>query len=331
MRRRGTLKAFSRNVENLTRDAGSRAGRLEVLKGKRARILAALALAFAAAAGAFYFVLSRRAGRVVPEHVYFKGDAGRPLVIAHRGGAGLWPENTLYGFGRAAALGVDVIETDVRASADGEIVVMHDEYVGRTTDGAGRVPSLTLAELKRLDAGYRWTADGGRTFPFRGQGVVVPTLREVFEALPSMRFNIEPKQSDPPIVAPLCRLIREYRMTDKVLVASFSGSTIEQFRRECPEVATSASTSEVAAFLAMQRSGLAASYTPSMQAVQVPEWAGAVRVLDKEFVAAAHGRNLRVHAWTVNDEGAMRRLLEMGVDGVMTDYPDRLLKVLPRR
>jgi glycerophosphoryl diester phosphodiesterase len=301
------------------------------LKGKRARVLAALALAVFAAAGAFYFVLSRRVGAVVPEHTYFKGDAaGRPLVIAHRGGAGLWPENTLYGFERAAALGVDVIETDVCATSDGEIVVMHDEQVGRTTDGSGAVRTLTLAELKRLDAGFRWTADGGRTFPFRGQGITVPTLREVFTALPSVRFNIEPKQSDPPIVAPLCRLIREYGMTDRVMVASFSGSTLEQFRRECPEVATSASTAEVAAFLAMQRAGLAASYSPSMQAVQVPEWAGGVHVLDREFVEAAHGRNLRVHAWTVNDEGAMRRLLDLGVDGLMSDYPDRLLKILGR-
>ena len=115
------------------------------------------------------------------------------------------------------------------------------------------------------------------------------------------------------------------------MVAAFRGSTLEEFRRECPEVATSASTSEVAVFLAAQRSGLANSYSPPMQAVQVPEWAGAVRVLDKAFVAAAHGRGLRVHAWTVNDEEAMRRLLDMGVDGLMTDYPDRLLKVLPRR
>jgi glycerophosphoryl diester phosphodiesterase len=305
---------------------------LRFLSRRRAGILLALALAVVAAAGAFYFVLSRRAGRVVPEHVYFKGDtAGRPLVIAHRGGAGLWPENTLYGFERAAALGVDVIETDVRATSDGEVVVMHDEHVERTTDGAGRVGSMTLAELKRLDAGFRWTADGGRTFPFRGQGVTVPTLREVFAALPSVRFNIEPKQADPPIVAPLCRLIREYGMTGKVMVAAFRGSTLEQFRRECPEVATSASTSEVGAFLAVQRSGLANSYSPPMQAVQVPERAGGVRVLTRDFVAAAHGRNLRVHAWTVNDEADMRRLLDMGLDGVMTDYPDRLLKVLPRR
>ena len=283
------------------------------------------------AAVACYVALSRTAGAVVPEHEYFKGDApGRPLVVAHRGGAGLWPENTLYAFERAAALGVDVIETDVRATADGELVVIHDEDVGRTTDGEGRVGALTLAELKRLDAAHRWSPDGGRSFPLRGRGVTVPTLREVFAALPRARFNIEPKRGDASLVAPLCRMIREHGMSGRVLVGAFSGSTLERFRGECPEVATSASTSEVAGFLTMQRTGLAASYSPPMQALQVPEWAGAVRVLTREFVEAARARNLRVHAWTVNAEDDMRRLIGLGVDGIMTDYPDRLLKVLGR-
>jgi glycerophosphoryl diester phosphodiesterase len=275
-------------------------------------------------------VVSRSKGEPVREHKYFQTDDGRPLAIAHRGGAGLWPENTLYAFGRAAALGVDVIETDVRATKDGELVLLHDERVERTTDGAGTVGSLTLAELKGLDAAYRFSADGGRSFPLRGQGVKVPTLREVFEALPRMRFNIEPKQGAPSLAAPLCRLIRERGMTERVMVASFSGTTMEEFRRECPEVATSASTGEVARFLAAEEAGLAASYSPPMQALQVPERAGVLSVLTRDFVAAAHGRNLRVHAWTINDEGEMRRLIEMGVDGVMTDYPDRLLKVLGR-
>lgn len=299
------------------------------MRGRRAKLSVVLALA-AASACAFYVAVSRSPGQVVPEHEYFKGDGRRRLVIAHRGGAGLWPENTLYAFERAAALGVDVIETDVRRTLDGEVVVIHDEYVGRTTDGAGRVGAMTVAELRRLDAAHRWSPDGGRSFPLRGHGVAVPTLREVFEALPAVRFNIEPKQADPALAASLCRLIREHGMTTRVMVGAFSGSALEQFRRECPQVATSASTSEVAAFLAMQRSGLAASYSPVMQALQVPEWAGAVRVLTKDFVEAAHGRNLRVHAWTVNAEGDMRRLIELGVDGIMTDYPDRLLKVLGR-
>lgn len=278
----------------------------------------------------FYAVLWRTKGVVVAEHNYFQGDAGRTLAIAHRGGAGLWPENTLYAFERAAALGVDVIETDVRATVDGELVVFHDENLGRTTDGDGRVGALTLAELKRLDAAYRFSPDGGRSFPLRGSGVSVPTLREVFTAFPHIRFNIEPKQTAPSIAAPLCRLIHEYGMTDKVLVASFSGVAMDEFRRECPEVATSAATGEATSFLTLHRAGLAHSYSPAMQALQVPERAGALRVLTRDFVEAAHGRNLRVHAWTVNAEGDMRRLFEMGVDGIMTDYPDRLLKVLGR-
>lgn len=293
-------------------------------------MFAAAALAVAVPACAFYLVLWRSAGLVVPEHEYFRLDAGRRLAIAHRGGAGLWPENTLHAFLRAGALGVDVIETDVRRTSDGEVVVIHDDLVDRTTDGRGRVGALTLAELKRLDAGFRWTRDGGRSFPFRGQGVTVPTLGEVFAALPAMRFNIEPKQADPALAAALCRLIREHGMTGRVLVGAFSGSTLEQFRRECPEVATSAAASEVSAFLAMQRSGLGHAYSPAMQALQVPEWAGGLRVLTRDFVEAAHARNLRVHAWTVNAEDDMRRLTEMGVDGIMTDYPDRLLKVLGR-
>ena len=296
-----------------------------------ALFLAAVAAALLLAACVLYAALSRSPGEPVADHIYFKGDApASPLVIAHRGGAGLWPENTLHAFGRAHALGADVIETDVRATSDGELVVIHDAGVERTTDGRGSVSALTLAEIKRLDAGHRWTPDGGRSFPLRGSGVTVPTLREVFEALPRARFNIEPKQSEPSIAAPLCRLIRERGMSGRVMVAAFRGAALEQFRSECPEVATSASTSEVASFLALQRAGLAASYSPRMQAVQVPEWAGGMRLLTEEFVRAAHGRNLRVHAWTVNAEDDMRRLLALGVDGVMTDYPDRLLKVLGR-
>jgi glycerophosphoryl diester phosphodiesterase len=297
---------------------------------RRWKWFAAPVVALLLAGCAYYAVLSRTKGEVVPEHSYFQKDAGRTLAVAHRGGAGLWPENTLYAFERAVALGVDVIETDVRATADGELVVFHDEGVERTTDGTGRVGSLTLAELKRLDAAYRFSPDGGRSFPLRGSGLAVPTLREVFKALPHTRFNIEPKQAVPAIAAPLCRLIREHGLTDRVLIASFSANTLDEFRRECPEVATSAATGEVASFLTLHRAGLAASYSPAMQALQVPEQAGGLSVLTRDFVEAAHGRNLRVHAWTVNDEGNMRRLVEMGVDGIMTDYPDRLLKVLGR-
>jgi glycerophosphoryl diester phosphodiesterase len=141
-------------------------------------------------------------------------------------------------------MGVDVLELDVHSTSDGTLVVMHDAAVDRTTDGRGRVNELTLEAVKKLDAGYVFSPDGGQTFPFRNRKITVPTLREIFDALPQMTFNIEPKQHTPSIIKPLCALVRERKMIDKVIVGSFNQTTIDDFRRECPEVATSASPSE---------------------------------------------------------------------------------------
>jgi glycerophosphoryl diester phosphodiesterase len=278
--------------------------------------------------GAVYGSVALTTGAPAPDHAFFRPAARRPLVIAHRGGAGVWPENTLHAFERAVGLGADVIETDVRLTADGALVLVHDETVARTTDGAGRVSELTLAELKRLDAGYRWTPDGGWTFPFRGRGLTIPTLEEAFAAARGARFNIEPKSDSDRLVAGLCAALRRHGMAERVVVGSFSHAALDKFRRACPEVATSASPSEASSFLALYKAGLAASYSPPMQALQVPEYAGGMRVLTREFVGAAHERNLHVHAWTVNGLEDMRRLLDIGVDGVMTDYPDQLIRLL---
>jgi len=256
----------------------------------------------------------------------------RPLVIAHRGGAGLWPENTMQAFKGSRDLGVDVLEMDVQATADNILVVMHDAALERTTDGSGPVNRLTLAQLKKLDAAFHWSADGGRTFPLRGRGVTVPTLQEVFKAFPGMRFNIEPKQAQPSIVKPLCRMIRESGLQKQVMVGSFSQQVLDEFRAECAEVSTSASTAEVGNFL----SGMAANperaraNSQRMQALQVPEYMLGRRALTREFVEAAHAMKLEVHAWTINDEESMRRLIALGVDGIMTDYPDRLIALLDK-
>ena len=255
--------------------------------------------------------------------------ARRTLVMAHRGGAGLWPENTAHAFARAAALGVDVLEMDLHATADGALVIIHDATVDRTTNGTGRTSALTLAELKRLDAGYRWTSDGGRTFPFRGRGITIPTLGEVLEGFPQMRLNIDIKQAQPAIVKPFCRALREARATGRVTIASFSSETLAEFRRECPEVATSAGMEEVAALAADLQAGreIAAGRAP-FRAVQVPEWVGGRGGLTAEAVAAAHRSGLEIHVWTINDEAGMRRMIALGVDGIMTDYPDKLIALL---
>ena len=255
---------------------------------------------------------------------------GDVLVIAHRGGRGLWPENTLYAYKRAWEMGVDVLEMDVHSTADGALVLMHDDTVDRTTDGAGPIHDHTLAELQGLDAGYQWTADDGATYPFRGTKIQVPTLEAVFEALPEALMNIEIKQSEPSIVEPFCGAIREHGMAERVLVASFDQETIVAFREACPEVATTAGEDEVRVLYVLSRAYLASTYSAPAEAVQAPEYFGDLHVITRRFIRAAGRRSMEVHVWTVNDTADMRRMVELGVDGIITDYPDRLLAILGR-
>jgi glycerophosphoryl diester phosphodiesterase len=236
----------------------------------------------------------------------------------------------MLAFERARDLGVDVIEMDVHSTADGVLVVIHDATVDRTSNGAGHVNDLTLAEVKMLDAGFRWSGDGMKTFPWRGKGLTVPTLDEVFTRFPEMRFNIEPKQERPSLAKPLCRMIRDKGMVNKVTVGSFRQTVLDEFRGECPEVATSASPAEVSEFVGWYKTKRDAAYRPVMQALQVPEYVAGAQLLNKNFVEAAHLRKLQVHAWTVNETEAMRRLIGIGIDGIMTDYPDRLIGLLGR-
>jgi glycerophosphoryl diester phosphodiesterase len=260
----------------------------------------------------------------------FFEDAQGVWVIAHRGGLGLWPEETLYAFKAALRLGVDVIEFDLHRSRDGVPVVIHDATLDRTTDGTGAVSEFTAAELKAFDAAYRWSPGGDRTVPLRGRGIQIPTLAEVFTQLPKTRMNIEIKEEDASFVESVCACIRKHGRTDQVLVASFSRGVLKRFRSVCPEVATSAGFAEVQLFHSLQKLGLGVFYRPSAQALQVPESFSAKRLVTPDFIRAAHDRNLKVHVWTVNEVDGMRRLLRMSVDGIITDYPDRLLHLLGR-
>jgi glycerophosphoryl diester phosphodiesterase len=300
----------------------------------RSKLLQVL-LGFVALLAIVYAVLALLA-EPSPQHPFLAQFNRHPLVMAHQGGNGLWPDNTLYAFEQAVALGVDVLEMDIHSTADGVLVVIHDSTVDRTTDGSGAVHDLTFAELQTLDAGYRWTAGDapgselGETFPYRGQGITVPALEEVFVAFPEMPMNIEIKQAEPSIAAPLCQLIREHGMASRVLVVSFHEEATHEFRDACPEVVTGTTQNEVIALFALSKLFLEAAYSPVAGAVQVPEYRSGLHVITRRFVDAAHERGLQVHAWTINDEADMRRLTDLGVDGIITDYPDRLLQVLGR-
>ena len=275
-----------------------------------------------------YIYLAMQTGKPAEMRAIFQRELSRPLVFAHRGGGGLYPENTLEAFKYSAQMGVDVLELDVHSTSDGALVVMHDAMVDRTTNGAGRVNQMTLAELKKLDAGFKFTPDGGRSFPFRGKGITIPTLQEIFDALPDKTFNVEPKQAEPSVTSPLCEILRARKMTEKVIVGSFRQAAIDEFRAECAEVATAATPAEVRDFLAMYKVGLGESYSPPMQVLQIPERLGSLQIVSKDFIETARRLNLKVHVWTINDADDMQRLIEMRVDGIMTDYPDRLLKLL---
>jgi glycerophosphoryl diester phosphodiesterase len=264
----------------------------------------------------------------IPDHPYFIPD--KFLVIAHRGGPSLGPESTLYTFRNAVKLGVDVLEMDVRSTKDGQLIILHDDTVDRTTNATGPVLNYTLVELKQLDAAHRWSPDKGQTFPLRDKGVKIPTLLEVFKAFPQTKINLEIKESRSSTIRSICRSIRDHEMTNKVVVASFDTEALKEFRRLCPQVATSAGASEARLFFGLQKAYLEAAYSPDAQVLQVPETLEDLRIVNKRFIDAAHARNMRVQVWLINDVTSMQRLLELGVDGIMTDYPQRLLELLKK-
>lgn len=265
-----------------------------------------------------------------PDHPYYASELQYPLVIAHQGGDGLWPGNTLYAFEQASALGVDVLEMDLHLTKDAVLVINHDETVDRTTDGTGMIEELTLAELRTLDAGYNWSIDGGQTFPYRGMGITIPTLEEVFRAFPQYHMTIEIKATTSSMTVAFCEMIRSYGMQDKILVASFHDERMQEFRQACPEVATSSARQETTIFVLLSKAFLGRLYTPGFYCLQVPEESSGITVMTAGFVRAAHERNLRVEPWTIDDPDQMKQYIQWGVDGIITDRPDLLMEILGR-
>ena len=253
--------------------------------------------------------------------------ANPPLIFAHQGGADLWPSNTLLAFENAARLGVDVLELDVHLTADNELVVIHDHTVDRTTNGSGSVDEMTVAELKALDAAYNFSPDGGVTYPYRGQGVTIPTLAEVFTAFPDYRINIEIKDDSLDAARRLSDLIDEFGAQKRVIVVSFHDDPLKAFRKMQPHVATAAGPSETRAFYILSTLMLWRFHRPHADAYQVPLSYGIARFDNPQFIQRAHRLNQQVHFWTINDADEMRRLLEMGADGIMTDRPDIAVEV----
>lgn len=253
----------------------------------------------------------------------------RPLHISHRGGAEVFPDNTLLAYENAIALyQTDVLEIDVHRTKDGSLVVLHDAFVDLTTDGHGLVKEMNLEAVQALDAGYRFTTDRGVTRPYRGMGLQIPTLAEVFQAFPDHLTNIEVKQLEPRIETDLVQMIRDFHMVDKVCLGSFDDRSAEILRELLPEACHYAPESMATQFYASTRVALGGAYPLPVDAFSLPPTSGVLDVLDEGTINAIHDRGLFVWAWTINEEDEMKRLLKLGVDGIMTDRPDLLHKVM---
>lgn len=240
---------------------------------------------------------------------------------------GTAPENTLVSFRRALQDGAQCVELDVHGTRDGEVVIIHDGTLERTTNGRGRVRRKTVPELRTLDAGYRFTLDA-LSYPFRGKKIGIPTLAEFLTAFPQAKAIIEIKQARPSIAKKVMEIVFSLRSADRVLLATEKDSTMREIRAEIAarqlSVATGFSRGEVASFLDWIAGGKKPPYTPPGQALLIPCRYRSMTLVTAETVEAAHQLGLEVFVWTVNEADEMRRLLGLGVDGIITDYPARL-------
>ncbi|MEU7379580.1 glycerophosphodiester phosphodiesterase [Streptomyces sp. NPDC042207] len=241
-------------------------------------------------------------------------DHPGPIPFAHRGGAADGLENTMAQFRRAAGLGYRYMETDVHATSDGRLVAFHDATLDRVTDGAGRIADLPWDDVRRARVAGREP---------------VPLLAELLEAFPEVRWNVDVKAE--PALRPLLDLIERTNAWDRVCVGSFSEARVVRAQRLAgPRLATSYGTRGVLA-LRLRSWGLPAVPRRSAVAAQVPVSQFGVPVVDRRFVRTAHARGLHVHVWTINEPALMHRLLDLGVDGIMTDHIDTLRKVMEER
>jgi glycerophosphoryl diester phosphodiesterase len=277
-----------------------------------------------------------------PRHAYF--DLEGPLILGHRGAAGDAPENTLEAFALGVEQGAHIIETDVHATRDGVVVCLHDAEVDRTTDGNGPVRNFLWHELQALDAAHRFIpgltpeddppADSdAASFTRRGQGIRIPSLGEGFEKFPRTRFNIEIKAATPGLVRSVIELIQRHEREDTTLVTAAADPVMAAIRSELVRTgarpAIGASTGDVLAFV---RAALEdrAPQSDSM-ALQIPTDFAGNPLVTPELVGFAHRHAVDIHVWTIDRPSEMHRLLDLEVDGLVTDFPGRMARVLSER
>jgi len=251
------------------------------------------------------------------------------LHISHRGGALLAPENTLPAFRMAVErYRTQMLELDVHLTRDGEVVVAHDASLDRCTDAQGPLAALSYAELRRVDAGFRFSPDGGHTFPFRGQGVHIPTLSEVLRAFPGLRINMEMKPATPGSEEVLHEVLRKEHALERVCMGSDQDEVGERLVARMPDACHFYPREALTAIVLALRSGEQPPEDPRYTVLDMPLYFGGMRLVDEDFLRTTTRHGKWVNVWTVDDPAEMRRLVSEGVGGIMTDRPDLLRQVL---
>ena len=263
-------------------------------------------------------------------------------MYAHRGGAALRPENTIISFDHGLSLGADGLELDVRLSRDGVAVVHHDASLDRTTGARGLLADRTADELAKVDAGYWFEAadrlagpksDPGRgsgEYPFRGQGIGIPALRDVLVRYPTASFIIELKVNQAELARCVIEEVRRAGAVERVALGSFGWRVLHAIRDLEPRIPTGAAREEVR--WALYRSWVHWPLrVPRYREFQVPEQAGTTRIITPRFIEHAHRAGLPVKVWTVNEPADMQRLLDWGVDALISDRPDLAVAAVKSR
>jgi glycerophosphoryl diester phosphodiesterase len=255
------------------------------------------------------------------------GPGGDIRIIGHRGARGVAPENTVPAIRHGVEVGSQAIEIDLHASSDGHLVVIHDPTLDRTTNGSGPVEGRTLAELRELDAGYRFTSDDGRTYPFRDTGVRIPTLEEAMEAIGDLPAILEVKSAA--AGRRLAGWLRGRPEFDRIIVGGFDADEVgpagDAARWRC------AYQTDLLGFVLWGKLGISRPLPRDLTAAMVPVRKGIVRIVTRGFVRRMHAQGKGVFVWTVNQPDEMRRLLDIGVDGLISDYPAVLRRVVEER
>jgi glycerophosphoryl diester phosphodiesterase len=282
----------------------------------------------------FLLVINFFPVKEIKQKAYFKNN--RPLVIAHQGGELLAPSNTIAAFTNAANMAVDVLDTDLHITKDGYLVAIHDPTVDRTTNGHGKIADLTLKEIQKLDAGYHFKDLQGHT-SYRGKGAYIPTVEELFQSFGNLRWSLEIKDDNPTdrydeMSAKLWSLIQKYHMEDKVFISAFDQNILSIFDKYAKDrVAISAGRQEVKSFVLFHKFFLRDLYQPHVDAFQIPTEDSGFDLTDKLLINGAHRRGMKVVYWTIDDSNTMKKLIDKGADGIQTNRPDLLLKLLKNK